>query len=89
MKLWEHQERAIHHFLNHSSKSYLMQFETGLGKTVIAEEIIKKYNAENKKVIFFTHKLELRDQTFNRFQKGGIDCGLIASGKTFEANKLC
>jgi superfamily II DNA or RNA helicase len=89
MKLWEHQEKAIQDFLNHPSKSYLMQFETGLGKTVIAEEIIKKYNAENKKVIFFTHKLELRDQTFNRFQKGGIDCGLIASGKTFEANKLC
>jgi len=89
MELWDEQKEAIQSFLKHPAKSYLLQFETGLGKTEIAIDIIKQYNANNKRVIFFTHKIELRDQTFARFKRAGIDCGLIAAGKAFEAGKLC
>lgn len=88
-ELRKYQIDAVDYFLTHNSKSYLRQLETGLGKTEIAIEITRRYNLDKKRVIFFTHTLELRDQTLKRFIDSGIDCGVIAAGKKFESGKLC
>ncbi len=42
---------------------------TGAGKTVMAEMTVRRILAMGKRVVFFAHRTELIDQTFERFSK--------------------
>lgn len=89
MKLRPEQNKAINWFLDSDSQSCIIQEATGMGKTEIAIEIIRKQINKGGKCLFLTHTKELRDQSFNRITKAGIDCGLIASEKEYHTGKSC
>ena len=89
MELRPEQDKAINWFLENNSQHSIIQEATGMGKTEIAIEIIKKQIEKGGKCLFLTHTKELRDQSFNRITKAGIDCGLIASEKDYTAGKPC
>lgn len=89
IQLRPEQNKAINWFLNNNSQHCIIQEATGMGKTEIAIEIIKKHIENGKKCLFLTHTKELRDQSFNRITKAGVDCGLIASEKKYQKGKPC
>jgi superfamily II DNA or RNA helicase len=88
-ELRPYQKEVIEWFFNNQKRRLLLQEQTGMGKTEIVIEIIKRYIKEGKTCIFFTHTIELREQSYNRFINSGIDCGLLASGYKFESDKKC
>ncbi len=56
----------------------LMQAPTGMGKTVIAAEIVRRAQAKNKRVLFTVPAISLIDQTIGVFWDQGIrDIGVI------------
>jgi superfamily II DNA or RNA helicase len=55
---------------------------TGAGKTTIACEIIKRYTAKGKRVIFLAHRQELLHQARERLARFNIDAGIIQGGNT-------
>ena len=87
--LHEHQKLAIKRFEQDRRRRVIIQECTGLGKTEIAIEIMKNYIEKGSRCLFFTHTKELRDQSFKRIAKSGIDAGNIASGVKFESGKPC
>ena len=50
---------------------------TGAGKTVIALQIIKDALANNKKVVFVVDRIQLIDQTVEKFVAAGLFVGVI------------
>jgi len=85
----QYQDKKVEAFLTSNKKKIILQELTGIGKTTIAIKIIKKFLEQNKKVVFFTHTIELRDQSFKRIKEAGIDCGILASGFDFDDSKNC
>lgn len=62
---------------------------TGLGKTVIANEVARKFINSGKKVLFIAHREELLDQAAEKMMKfHGIDFTFIKAGRDFDETKM-
>jgi len=81
MTLHAHQAKAldmIRDALRRGKRRVMLKLPTGAGKTVIAADIIDKAHAKGNKVLFVVPRLELIDQTIERFAANGItDIGVI------------
>ena len=60
-------------------KRLVYQAATGLGKTIIAAQIVKNAQQKGKKILFIADRIVLCNQTSDVFLKYGIDHGVIQS----------
>ena len=51
-------------------KRILLQASTGVGKTVVASEIMRASTAKEKRCLFLAHRRELVDQCSDKLSKG-------------------
>jgi superfamily II DNA or RNA helicase len=75
-----HQEKAIELLRNAFKAGYrtpVLQAPTGMGKTLIAIDIIKRMLAAGKSALFIVDRITLIEQTSVEFDKHGIDHGII------------
>lgn len=63
-------------------KSPLVVAPTGSGKTVIFSYVAKNASAKGNRVMILVHREELLIQTKSALDRMGVDCGLIAAGRT-------
>jgi superfamily II DNA or RNA helicase len=63
-----------------TSKKIVYQAATGLGKTIIAAQIVKNAQEKGKSVLFIADRIVLCNQTSDVFLKYGIKHGVIQSG---------
>ena len=84
-RLYDYQEKAIEKIfecLNQHKKRYnlLFQLPTGGGKTVIFSEIVRRYlDANKKKALVLTHRIELCNQTSGMLSEFGVTNKIINS----------
>lgn len=81
--LWFHQERGIHGFVssvNRGRRRVCLTSPTGGGKTRTVTEIAKDYLRNFKKVVWYTNRKMLLEQTAEVFDVHGLDVGKRASG---------
>ena len=55
----------------------ILQAPTGMGKTLIAVDVIKSALSKSKRVLFVVDRVQLVDQTSEVFDRYGIDHGII------------
>ena len=67
-------------------QSVMVQMPTGVGKTFLLAEEIKRYSHAGS-VLVVTHRIELVGQVARTLERFGIDHGLIVSGKQTDATK--
>lgn len=91
MKLRPYQEECIKS-IEKSFEEFnkvIVVLATGLGKTIIANEIARKFISNNKKVLFLAHREELLDQAAEKMIKfHGIDFTFIKAGREFDESKM-
>ena len=84
-ELYNYQKIAIEEIFqrfNNAPDDYhlLYQLPTGVGKTVIFSEIVRRYISKyNKKVLVLTHRIELSKQTSNMLGEFGVQNKIINS----------
>lgn len=84
-RLYDYQEKAIEKIferLNQHKERYnlLFQLPTGGGKTVIFSEIVRRYlDANKKKALVLTHRIELCNQTSGMLSEFGVTNKIINS----------
>ena len=66
-------------------KKILLFAATGSGKTILASKITQDAVSRGKKVLFVVHREILINQTYNKMQKFGLECGFIKAG--YEENR--
>ena len=79
-QLREHQEKAICLLGDSLRQGHLrpiLQAPTGMGKTLIAVEIIKRALSKGKRVAFVVDRITLIEQTGKEFTKWGLDYSVI------------
>jgi superfamily II DNA or RNA helicase len=54
---------------------------TGAGKTIISSQIVSHAARREKRILFLVHRDPLIAQTHDKFQKFGLECGFIKSGR--------
>lgn len=69
-------------------KRILLVASTGVGKTVLAMEMIRGAIAKGRRVLFLCHRRELVRQSSRAFWKSNVPHGLIMAGKAQTANVL-
>lgn len=71
-----YQEDSVNKILN--KKILIVNLATGLGKTLVATEAVKKIN---KRTLFVVNRIELADQTKEVFERElGVEIGMITEG---------
>ena len=83
MQLRPHQIRSYNIILDNIKKEIKKQaisLPTGAGKTFLAAEVIKNRLAKGEKVFFLVANSPLIKQTYDEFEKFGLECGIIKSG---------
>jgi len=81
-ELREHQESAIELLKKSFSSGHrcpVLQAPTGMGKTLIAVDVIKSALAKGKRVLFVVDRITLIEQTSSEFDLHGLDHGIIQS----------
>lgn len=63
------------------NRKVVMQALTGLGKTVVASEIVKQTVLNGYKVLFIADRRKLIDQTSEKLSLFGVDHGIIMAGR--------
>jgi DNA repair protein RadD len=58
----------------------LLVAPTGSGKTVIASELIRRWVAQYRRVLFLAHRREIVDQTGAKLTANGVRHGIIMAG---------
>ena len=79
LKLYPHQEEilsALRQTMRHHKRTILMG-STGLGKTELACQIIKNAIENGKRCCFVAHRINLVNQTSERFSYYGLNHGVI------------
>ena len=90
MPLWPHQERAIRDVcaaIMRGDRRILLTIPTGGGKTRVAEEIIRLYLEEGRRVGLYTNRKLLIDQTSRVMEAAGHGHGIRAAGYADEREK--
>lgn len=67
----------LRHSILQKHRHLVLQLATGGGKTTIAAEMIRNAVAKGKKALFLADRIELVEQTSNRFDYEGIPHGII------------
>jgi superfamily II DNA or RNA helicase len=82
MMLRDYQVEAINALLIplHARKAVLLQSPTGMGKTVIATEVIRLWLKSGERCLFLAHRRELIHQCARKLAEFGIDAGIIMAG---------
>jgi len=72
-----------------NKRRVLLVAPTGAGKTALAEEMIVRALArsDGADVWFLAHRVELLEQPARRFQKRGIDFGIVKAGVSSQAGR--
>lgn len=81
-------EAVKRHWAN-NKRRVLLVAPTGAGKTALAEEMIVRALArsDGADVWFLAHRVELLEQPARRFQKRGIDFGIVKAGVSSQAGR--
>jgi DNA repair protein RadD len=61
-------------------RKLLLVAPTGSGKTVIASELIRRWVAQYRRVLFLAHRREIIDQTGAKLTANGVRHGIIMAG---------
>ena len=61
-------------------RKLLLVAPTGSGKTVIASELIRRWVAQYRRVLFLAHRREIIDQTSAKLTANGVRHGIIMAG---------
>lgn len=83
MKAWPHQLRAVDQTLaaiQEGSRRICLCSPPGTGKTVIAGMLIKKFLDDEKRVVFYTNRRLLLDQSARNFAGFELEHGIRAAG---------
>ena len=83
LTLRPYQKRVIketYDLIRQGVKSILLFAPTGAGKTLIASQIIAHAAGRERSCMFVVHRDNLIAQTYNKFQKFGLECGFIKAG---------
>lgn len=81
--LWPHQEHGIREFfgaVRRGVRRICLTSPTGGGKTRTVAEIVKEYLREYKRVVWYTNRKLLLEQTADVFEAHGLTVGKRASG---------
>lgn len=81
--LRKYQDRALERVAEawrRGARSLLLVSPTGSGKTVIAAEMIRRTNANGRRVIFLAPRRELIDQASRKLSDLGVNHGIILAG---------
>ena len=82
-KLRPYQKRVVketYDLIRQGVKSILLFAPTGAGKTLIASQIIAHAAGRDRSCMFVVHRDNLIAQTYDKFQKFGLECGFIKAG---------
>ena len=78
-----YQKKAVsdtYQLIRSQRKRILLFAPTGSGKTLISSRVVKDAVSRGKRLLFVVHRKILIDQTHDKFQKFGLECGFIKSG---------
>lgn len=76
MGLYQFQTDAVTRCIESTARRILLVSPTGTGKTVMMMELARHFSQTSPGVVL-VHRIELRDQTANRFAAGGLSCGIF------------
>ena len=68
-------------------RRFMLVLPTGGGKTAVSTSIISETAARGNAALFLCHRMELLEQTEATFEKAGLDYGVVAAGRQYEAGK--
>ena len=88
MILRQYQLDVVAKILACVARLILLVAPTGSGKTVIAAEIIRAYQAQGKRVVFVAHRREIVHQTRDHLAEFGIDAGIILADHPTDPDAL-
>jgi len=83
MNDWDHQQRGVDATLAAIRDGYrriLLTCPTGGGKTLIAQRLIERYLADQKRVVLYSNRKMLVDQTSDKLIEAGHYHGIRAAG---------
>ena len=78
-----YQKKAVsdtYQLIRSQRKRILLFAPTGSGKTLISSRLVSDAVSRQKKVLFVVHREILINQTYNKMQKFGLECGFIKAG---------
>jgi DNA repair protein RadD len=81
--LYQFQQEAVAEIERHIAegrRKLLLVAPTGSGKTVIASELIRRWVAQYRRVLFLAHRREIIDQTSAKLTANGVRHGIIMAG---------
>ncbi|MBD2101880.1 DEAD/DEAH box helicase [Leptolyngbya sp. FACHB-261] len=82
-ELRDYQQRVISEVYGHiqaGTRRILIVAPTGSGKTIIASQLVAYAARSGQRVLFLVHRDVLVGQTWDKFQKFGLQAGFIKSG---------
>lgn len=84
LTLRPYQQRAVHDLrlaFRDGARAPLLVAPTGMGKTVIAAEILRGVAERGRSAIFLVHRRELITQSSHKLALAGVEHGIIAAGQ--------
>ena len=72
--------RGVYGKIRTQKRRILLFAPTGSGKTILASKITQDAVSRGKRLLFVVHRKILIDQTHDKFQKFGLECGFIKAG---------
>ena len=72
--------KGVYSKIRAQKRRILLFAPTGAGKTLISSRLVSDAVSRQKKVLFVVHREILINQTYNKMQKFGLDCGFIKAG---------
>ena len=83
LTLRPYQKKAVsdtYQLIRSQRRKILLVAPTGSGKTIMSSRVVKDAVSRQRRLLFVVHRKILIDQTYNKFQKFGLECGFIKSG---------
>ena len=80
ISLRPYQKKAVsdtYQLIRSQRKRILLVAPTGSGKTIMSSRVVSDAVSRQKRLLFVVHSKILIDQTYDKFQKFGLDCGFI------------
>lgn len=80
--------REVYNHIRSGLKRILVVAATGSGKTIISAQIVADAASRGRRILFIVHRDMLVSQTYDKFQKFGLECGFIKAGWAENRNAL-